>query len=222
MASSSDWIEAVRASEAPVSQRPGWMQALSLGGAFVEGFPIARTAAPEVARPAVEIEAPSEPEIDSPKQPQQPDPAAEAFQRGLEQGRAETREHYEAEATRLGDLRLTFQSLDQAAMDELAHQLSETVIALCGEAIDSFAPDADDLLARCKTAAERLGSAAGECALHLHPDDLAALEPGGLAGWRTLADPLVERGGLLFEGPDGSVSDGPAEWRRAIAAAIRG
>ena len=27
---------------------------------------------------------------------------------------------------------------------------------------------------------------------------------------------------VLIEGADGSVSDGPAEWRRAIAAAVRG
>jgi flagellar assembly protein FliH len=48
------------------------------------------------------------------------------------------------------------------------------------------------------------------------------LEPATLNGWRVVEDGSLERGALLFEGPDGSISDGPAEWRRAIAAAVRG
>jgi flagellar assembly protein FliH len=37
-----------------------------------------------------------------------------------------------------------------------------------------------------------------------------------------IADSSIAPGGLLLEGPDGALRDSPADWRRAIAAAVRG
>lgn len=95
-------------------------------------------------------------------------------------------------------------------------------MALCDGALAGAAIDRDGLLARCHAAARRIGGAAESLSLHLHPDDIALLGTDALAGWRLTPDAALERGGVLIEGADGSVSDGPAEWRRAIAAAVQG
>jgi len=229
MASSSDWIEALKSDEAlATATLPAWADAFGQGreDGFVEGFPFAGRAAREAA--AEEHETASvcaAPDTASSAEPDA-DPVADAFERGFATGREQAREEleaeYEAKLSAARQLRLAFQDLDQAAMDELALSLAETVVSLCAETIADYVPDPERLHARCESAAARLGSAASACALHLHPDDLTLLDTDLLARWETKADPSVERGGLLFEGPDGSIADGPVEWRRAIAAAICG
>jgi len=224
MATSSDWINAPAGGQnAAAAFVPSWMGALSQPGGFVEGLPFANPAATAITpgEPAAR-----EPAAHGPETTDQPDLVEEAYAKGLAEGR--TAAHAEAEAetakqtARARDLRLAFQTLDEAGITTLAEELAETVIALCGETIEDFEPNARTLLTRCKAAADRLGSAAGTCALHLNPEDLEMVDPETLGAWRTVADPAIERGGLRFEGPDGCVSDGPHEWRRAIAAAIRG
>lgn len=51
---------------------------------------------------------------------------------------------------------------------------------------------------------------------------VTTLGPEALAEWTVIADSALDVGALLLEGPDGAVRDGPADWRRAIAAAVRG
>ena len=104
----------------------------------------------------------------------------------------------------------------------LVEDLAATVTALCDSVLGEAARDRDALMIRCREAARRIGGAAEILALHLHPDDIALLGEEALAGWRLVPDPALEAGSVVVEGPDGSVSDGPAEWRRAIAAAVRG
>ena len=58
-------------------------------------------------------------------------------------------------------------------------------------------------------------SAAGHIRLGLVLGDAA------LAGMRLVPDPALEPGSLVIEGGEGAISDGPVEWRRAIAAAVR-
>ena len=118
--------------------------------------------------------------------------------------------------------RIAFREFDQAALDSLAAELSDTVMALCGQVLGEAAVDGDGLLERCAAAAKRIGSAASHCALHLHPDDIALVGEDALGEWQVSADAALERGSLRLEGPDGAVRDGPAEWRRAIEAAVRG
>lgn|GEM_PF-583791 len=162
-----------------------------------------------------------EPEVEPEPEPEI-DPVAEAFEQGKAAGREEAAAQHEAERQQKLTLRQTFRALDQAAMDALAGELAETVIALCTQTLADFVPAPDALKQRCLKAAQRLGAGAGEATLFLHPDDLALFDPKGVEGWKLVADPTAERASLRLETPDGVVSDRPEDWRRAIAAAVKG
>ncbi len=208
MANLSEWIGALAE---PAASQPGWMALLAEPEAFREAMPFARHAelAPE---PEPEPE-PAEPA---------PDALANAYAAGEAAGRAAAQAEAAAEAARQRTLRLAFRELDEAALAALSQDLAETVIALCNGALTGAALDREALLARCETAARRIGGAAAALRLHLHPDDIALIGAEALEGWAVVPDPALERGGVLIEGADGAVSDGPAEWRRAIATAVRG
>lgn len=214
MANSSDWIGAVAFSDRPA---PGWIALLDEAGDFREAFPFGHPAAEALSCPSARMVP-------------EPDPAADALARAFADGEATGRmaaeaaadTRAEAAATRQRSLRLAFRTLDQAARDVLAEDLADTVMALCDAALAGAAIDRDALIARCHAAARRIGGAAEALTLHLHPEDIAALDAEALAGWQVIPDPALERGGVLIEGADGAVSDGPVEWRRAIAAGLRG
>lgn len=230
MANSSDWLARL-AAPAPDDRAwadlaaPDWLAALDAGryaGAMAgDGFraalPFGETAPPPPSPPLPEPEPAPDPE---------PDPAAAAaalaFAEGQAEGRAAAIAEAEAHGARQRALRLTFRALDEAALGVLADDLAATVMALCETVLGEAALDRGALLARCHGAARRIGGAADALTLHLHPDDLAVLGDDALAGWRVVGDAALERGTVLIEGADGSVCDGPAEWRRAIAAAVRG
>lgn len=209
MANSSEWLGVA---SAPIRPQPGWLALLEEPTAFREAMPFGMAEVEPALAPA-------------PKQ-DLPDPAddalARAYAEGLEAGRAMAEAEADAAATRQRALRLTFRALDEAAQGVLADDLAATVIALCDAALAGCALDRDALLARCHVAAQRIGGAAESLTLHCHPDDLALLDAAALGGWQVVPDAALERGTVLVEGPDGAVSDGPAEWRRAIAAALRG
>lgn len=175
----------------------------------------------EEAEPSLSVEPQPEPEPEAPSQPQ-PDPIAEAFARGEVAGREAAQVEYQEQAERKVRLRQTFRALDQAAMDALAADLAQTVAALCAKSLADYIPAPDALKRRCLEAAQRLGGGAGQSTLYLHPDDLLVIDKEGLGDWTIIGDPGVERGGLRLEAQDGSVSDSPSDWRRAIAAAIKG
>lgn len=210
MANSSDWIGAL--ADPPLA-RPGWLALLDEPAGFREAFAFGH---PRAEAPASEP-APLLPE---------PDLAADALARAYAEGEAAGRAAAEAEtetaAARQRTLRLAFRSLDEAARDALSHDLTETVQALCEAALAGAAIDKSALITRCHAAAKRIGGAAETLTLHLHPDDIAMLEPDALTGWHVTPDAALERGSVLIEGADGAVSDGPAEWRRAIASGLRG
>ncbi len=216
MANSSDWLVAL-AKPVAAMDGPGWLALLDsdTGQAFRAAMPLG----------AGDGEVSSSP-LDTASPDPAPDPAAEALARAYADGLAAGRAAAEADAAESGArqraIRLAFRSLDEAAQSVLADDLAATVTALCDGALAGAAIDRDGLLARCHAAARRIGGAAETLALHLHPDDIALLGAEALAGWRVVPDAALERGGVVIEGADGSVSDGPAEWRRAIAAAVRG
>ncbi|HSJ77544.1 MAG TPA: FliH/SctL family protein [Erythrobacter sp.] len=213
MANLSEWlgVASAQTSTAPRVQ-PGWLALLEEPTAFREAMPFGM--------------AEMEPELAAAPEPALPDPAEDAFARayaeGLAAGRAMAEAEADAAATRQRALRLALRALDEVAQGVLADDLAATVIALCDGALAGCALDRDALLARCHAAAQRIGGAAENLTLHCHPDDLALLDAAALGGWQVAADSTLERGTVLVEGPDGAVSDGPAEWRRAIAAAVRG
>ncbi|MEM8723975.1 MAG: FliH/SctL family protein [Pseudomonadota bacterium] len=208
MANSSDWIEQVGALE---RAQPDWIAALGGREGFQPGSPFATAHR----SPPVETSP-------LPAEPQQTDAIARAFAEGEAAGRAAAEADAKAEMERQRELRLTFRAFDQAALDSLASELSETVVALCEQVLEASALDRDGLIERCQWAARRIGSGASQATLHLHPEDIAMLGNDALADWEVRADPAMLRGSLLLESPDGAVRDGPAEWRRAIAEAVRG
>jgi flagellar assembly protein FliH len=211
----SDWLGTLARNEGVVEAggvAPGWLTLLGEGDAFRE----AAYGAAERAEPAP----PPKPD------PVIADPLAEAtaraFADGERVGRAAAEVEAEARAARQRALRLNFHALDEAAMAVLAEDLSATVMALCDGVLGEAAKDRAGLLARVDAAARRIGGAADTLALHLNPDDKALLGADALAGWRVIPDAALAPGSVLIAGADGSVSDGPAEWRRAIAAAVHG
>lgn len=216
MANSSEWVGALAATalaEAPASPSvpaPGWLALVGSGAAFCEALPFG------------EPEPEPNPMPDAPA----PDPRAEAllaaFARGKAAGRAEAAAEAEDRAARHRALRLTFHALDEAALGVLAADLAATVLTLTEAVLGEVAVDRAGLLARCAEAARRIGGAAESLALHLNPEDIALIGDEGIAGWNIVPDPAIARGALRIESPEGAVSDGPEEWRRAIAAAVRG
>jgi len=143
-----------------------------------------------------------------------------AFEEGLEAGLAAAKEAQSASDRAARALRLRFGELDKAALDTMESALAHTVLKLCEGLFEEVAQDGERLGARCREAAAQLGQAASGCALHLHPQDVALLASDLTESWRVIEDATLERGSLLFESGDGSISDGPADWRAAIAEAI--
>ena len=201
----------------PVAQAdgPDWLALLGSGAGFREASPFGEPA-PEAPAPPPEV-APVEPETDPHAQA-----IARAYATGEAAGRAAAAAEAEDRAARQRALRLNFRALDEAATGVLADDLAATVLALCDGALAGAAIDRAGLLARCHGAARRIGGTADSLTLHLHPADIALLGEDALAGWRVMPDAALERGSVVIEGADGTVSDGPAEWRRAIAAAVQG
>ncbi|MBY0343569.1 MAG: flagellar biosynthesis protein [Sphingomonadales bacterium] len=224
MPTSSDWLGALVADPAIADAGeagPGWLALLGdgegrEGSRFREAalFGGAGTEAPDPPPPDPDFEAAA------------PDPHAEALARahaeGVAAGRAAAEAEGEALARRQRALRLSFRTLDEAALGVLADDLAATVLHLCEGVLGEAARDPAALRERCIAAARRIGGAAEALALHLHPDDIALLGEEALAALRIVPDPALEPGSIVIEGPDGSVCDGPAEWRRAIAASLRG
>lgn len=200
MATSSDWLSVISEAGGPVGEHVEWIEALSRSSEFSEGWPTRADALPAQSQDAA------------------PDAIAEAFEQGLAEGKAAANAEAQVEIARM--LRLSFRDLDRAALDALASALQETVLALCGQVLDLADIDREALEERCRQAAARLGSVAGRCKLHLHPDDLAMLGEDTFPDWTLLSDPELDRGALLLESEEGSVHDGPRQWRRAIAEAL--
>ena len=216
MANSSDWVGAFAPAPEPDTAEagaPGWLALMGAG----EGADF---------REAALFGVPEEPAPPPPvPEGEEPDPHAGALARayadGLAAGRAAAEAEGTARAARQRALRLNFRALDEAAMDVLADDLAATVLHLCEGVLGEAARDPDALRKRCIAAARRIGGAADALVLHLHPDDIALLGEEALAAMALMPDPALEPGSVVIEGAEGTISDGPAEWRRAIAAALR-
>jgi len=213
MANSSDWLAELAGED---SFSPQWIAALEEPAIFRDHSPFAKEVwreqpeAPDQSASAVQEDKAATEAIEN------------AFARGEAAGRAAVEAEMQIDAKRHTTLRLAFRALDEAARDALAADLAETVVYLCEGVIGQCAVDGTALLQRCQVAAERMGTAAQLFALHLHPEDIEIVGEEALSCWRVISDPSLERGAIVLEGPEGTVRDGPGEWRRAIAAAVRG
>jgi flagellar assembly protein FliH len=202
-----------------VAAAPRWFEALERPRGFCAGAPFAGRAA-ALADPAPEPATPP-PAPDATAGGQIADAEARAFAEGEAAGRAAAEAEAREAIAHARALRLNFRALDEAARGVLAAELAATVEALCAHVLGEYARDPAALTARCEAAAARLGGGWQGAVLHLHPDDAASLPPGALTGWQIATDPALERGALVIEGPDGAVRDTPADWRRALAEAVR-
>lgn len=211
MANSSEWLGALGATAEAPHAAPGWLALLGEEADFREALPFGAATAPAAPPPPEPAPAPAA-----------EDTLALAYAEGEAAGRAAALAEAARDAARQRALRLAFRALDEAARDVLASDLADTVIALCDGVLGARATDRDALMARCHAAALRIGGAASALRLHLNPADIAAIGAEALGDWTVIADSAVEPGGVLLEGPEGAVRDGPADWRRAIAAAVRG
>ena len=155
----------------------------------------------------------------------EPDPVADAYRRGLAEGRSEA-EAAAAELERVREaeraaIELAFARFDCSSAAALRERLRLTVLALCEETILPLALDADGLAARIAKATSMLQRVQDERRVRLHPDDLALVEKRVPADLTIVPDPSVERGALRIETDDGGIEDGPAQWRRILAEAFR-
>ncbi len=191
----------------PESAKPHWFDGLCApSSGFAQGLPT-RALLDEQAN-------------DEPDQPTANLQLDNAFAKGVEAGRAAAQEELAERERSARELRLRFGGLDKAALDAMEAALSATVLSLCEQLFGTMARDETAFNQRCRQAAARLGEAAAGCALHLNPQDVPLLAPELPEKWRIVEDEMLERGSLLFESADGSISDGPAQWRAAIAEAI--
>lgn len=116
---------------------------------------------------------------------------------------------------------LAFARLTDKEAEALAEKLRETVIALCGSVLDGASIDPEPLSRRIASALALLRRSTDEKVLRLHPDDLALIGNRLPPDLDARADPALERGALRIETSAGGVEDGPAQWREAVAAAVR-
>lgn len=206
----------------PAAPPPAWLARLGAAAhpaeSFSPGLPLAPVpgSAPD---PAPAAGTPASETVPAPAP--ESDPIALAYAEGEAAGRAAAEAEAAAARAAQRGLRLTLRRLDEAALALLAEDLAATVLELCAPVLGEAAIDRAGLVQRCKAAATRIGTAPDRLVLHLNPDDLALIGPDALPGWRIAPDPALARGSLRLEGPEGAVCDGPEEWARALAAALK-
>ena len=144
-----------------------------------------------------------------------------AFEQGRAEGEAASFAKAQLELAARDRLAMQMQQMDAAIQQALTDRLRETVAALCEQTLHPLACDVPLLQKRCEQAAAALGESMAGLKLHLHPDDIAQIDPTFAASWTIVPDTEAERGSLLLEGVDSGISDGPALWRSQIEAALQ-
>ena len=224
MASSSDWIDQARVTHARAGESLGWLAALTSDEASEPGeFCAMSPFDPPVveARP----EPPEQQPVPDIADVVEDDPEERGYRRGFAEGEALAKRAGEEalgiEQQRYRELRSAFQSLDQVAVDALTQELKTSVLAMCRQVVGEYALDEDALAARCQAAAKRLGAGPEGLTLELHPETRAKLAKDALPDWTLADDPSLAPGALRLTGADGSVRDGPDDWARAFAEALK-
>ena len=146
---------------------------------------------------------------------------ADGFAAGGDEARAESELRARTEAQAREALALGFARLDTEMAETLRQRLRDTVAALCEAALAPLALDEAALASRIDRALALFQRAGDDRTIRLNPEDLASISDRMASDWRVVPDPALERGALRIETDSGGVEDGPAQWRQAIAEALR-
>lgn len=146
---------------------------------------------------------------------------ADGYMKGAEEALETARANAAEEAAARGKIETAFDRLSETESQRLEERLRETVLALCESALAPLAIDPDGLAARIRKALDLLRRAEDDRILRLHPDDLALVAGRLPDGLKIEPDPALPRGELRIETSEGGVEDGPEQWRRTIAEALR-
>jgi flagellar assembly protein FliH len=133
---------------------------------------------------------------------------AEAFAQGFEQGRRSVELEFETERDALARLAESLDVLRPQETNALALLLSETVDRLIRQIVGQVEVDGALLAARAEAAAALIGQETDAARLRVNPGDLPLIE-GARIPVEIVADPAIERGGLLLETGQGWIEDGP-------------
>jgi len=145
---------------------------------------------------------------------------AEAYEQGLAYARAEAQAEAQAAEAARARFAFGFERLDAALGAQLAERLSETVAALCEATLAPLALDRKALAARVERAVALFARADDARVIRMNLEDIARVAPLLPPEWTFHADPTLAPGELRVESASGGVEDGPAQWARAIRAAI--
>jgi len=181
--------------------------------------PAAVRVVPGPGRPSAEGASPSGP---GPDGEADPDAALEAERRALEAERAAlagARAALESAVAHVADLQGGLLAEAEDQLLDLAVEIARKIIA------QEIAAGRCDIEPIVRQALER-APPKRECVVHLHPDDLAALERGGeggadLAHLRLEADPSVGRGECIVETAEGTVEARTDDRLRRVRAAMK-
>lgn len=184
---------------------PAWIAALAPSQGFVERALVSE----------------GQTEALDPKPEEQGAQSDATFEAGRQAGLAEARTEFEIESSARSKLSSRIDALDQAASKALQTRLADLIGAICEAVLGEQAIDPASLQARCEKAARALGMPLDRITLHLHPQDAAMLDAGFAAVWKVEDDCNCERGTIRLEAGEKIVRDGPQDWQRAIAEAIR-
>jgi len=144
----------------------------------------------------------------------------EGYEAGAQWAFDQARSAAEAQDAAREGFRMSLTRLDDIARRELAARLAETVTRLCQETLAPLTIDPEALQRRCEAAADAFGEARHSLSLHLNPADIDLLDGDYAANWTIVPDERLARGTLRLEGPDGGLSEGPAEWAAGLRAAF--
>jgi len=135
---------------------------------------------------------------------------AEAFARGVAQGRQEAEQVVQGQRERLADTIRDIAALRPRVLETAERDVMQLAVGMARRVLHREVQlDPDILLAMARVALVRLGHRVVATA-HLHPDDLAAIKrPGGVIDGLTLrADPDLPRGGCRLVSDAGEIDLG--------------
>ncbi len=152
------------------------------------------------------------------------DPLEQAHLAGFDAGYAAAWAEAEARMAEENVARSRFASnfakMDSQQLQEFHNRLAQAVAALCEASLQPLTLDPEALTARINRIMALFSRADDSRILRIHPDDLALIAEQLPPDWRVQADPLLMRGALRVETPEGGAEDGPEQWRSAIHDAL--